>query len=747
MKKIITFFFLFYLSVIYPQSWKVMTEPQITGYLNDIYMVDDKEGWLVGNGGLIIHTTDGFQTFEVQVSNVPTKNLMKVFFVSKNEGWIGTDKGSLLKTIDGGKTWTESDFSKVKPANFGFSAFSSLYFVDKNLGFWVAGKSRNEFIFKTIDGGNSWSIKDSLIVTSGTSFWTDIRFYDSLKGVVVGDDKGVQKYTTNGGESWIAGDGVVYSPFRNSTVRYLSENELVCLGEGNEFNQLLLPIFKSTNGGKNWVEKTNPADKVYDRVKDIYFKDNLNGVAVGNNGFSKMFVYKTSDGGETWQASTANFSAGFIALEGYGNIVFALGTNSHIFKSNNLGTTWTQLSIKSPASFTDLAFVGKNGFAINLNGDFYFSNNDGVHWQMISTTGIWNAGALNFVNETTGILLKENRHILKTTDRGITWTTVADPVKFSAQSKVGGLSMVNQNIGYAWLSQDVYANYYIYKTIDGGATWSQVYNDPAGAGYISGNLIFFSANQGIMAGPRFKVGNIFNYWLKVSTDGGTTWMDATIVGKPPNVVVNSFNDASLIDENTAVAVSNKAIYKTINKGLTWNYINHGVTETDSSFSSVAFQGQKGVILLSSGDILLTADGGATWIKNSDGRSKNLNNVAINSLGNPVFTSSNGYIHSYELISGIESCVDNITSNYLLFQNYPNPFNPTTRIEFSIPFESKIKLEVYDLLGQKVATLFNGIKPAGQFKFDFVAAHLSTGIYIYRLTTPTQILSRKMIFLK
>jgi hypothetical protein len=92
-------------------------------------------------------------------------------------------------------------------------------------------------------------------------------------------------------------------------------------------------------------------------------------------------------------------------------------------------------------------------------------------------------------------------------------------------------------------------------------------------------------------------------------------------------------------------------------------------------------------------------------------------------------------------------VDNITSNYLLFQNYPNPFNPTTRIEFSIPFESKIKLEVYDLLGQKVATLFNGIKPAGQFKFDFVAAHLSTGIYIYRLTTPTQILSRKMIFLK
>ncbi len=87
------------------------------------------------------------------------------------------------------------------------------------------------------------------------------------------------------------------------------------------------------------------------------------------------------------------------------------------------------------------------------------------------------------------------------------------------------------------------------------------------------------------------------------------------------------------------------------------------------------------------------------------------------------------------------------AEFALLQNYPNPFNPVTTIEFSTPKTSKIKLEVFDLLGRKVSVLINGVSNAGNHSITFNGAALSSGVYIYRLSTPQQIISRKMILMK
>ncbi len=97
-------------------------------------------------------------------------------------------------------------------------------------------------------------------------------------------------------------------------------------------------------------------------------------------------------------------------------------------------------------------------------------------------------------------------------------------------------------------------------------------------------------------------------------------------------------------------------------------------------------------------------------------------------------------------------VDNQKSmpkEYALDQNYPNPFNPSTMISFSLPKADRVRLEVFNVLGQKVATLVDADQPAGVHAVKFDGTNLSSGIYLYRLVTEHsgKMFVRKMIFAK
>lgn len=74
----------------------------------------------------------------------------------------------------------------------------------------------------------------------------------------------------------------------------------------------------------------------------------------------------------------------------------------------------------------------------------------------------------------------------------------------------------------------------------------------------------------------------------------------------------------------------------------------------------------------------------------------------------------------------------VPSEYTLSQNYPNPFNPSTSISYYLPAESKVKLSVYNSLGQEVAVLNNGTQPSGYHSVNFNASNLTSGIYFYAI---------------
>jgi hypothetical protein len=80
----------------------------------------------------------------------------------------------------------------------------------------------------------------------------------------------------------------------------------------------------------------------------------------------------------------------------------------------------------------------------------------------------------------------------------------------------------------------------------------------------------------------------------------------------------------------------------------------------------------------------------------------------------------------------ESPISVIPKEYKLYNNYPNPFNPSTTISYSLPEKAKVKIEIYNILGQKVTTLFESIEEAGNYKLTWNAFNQSSGIYICRL---------------
>ena len=117
---------------------------------------------------------------------------------------------------------------------------------------------------------------------------------------------------------------------------------------------------------------------------------------------------------------------------------------------------------------------------------------------------------------------------------------------------------------------------------------------------------------------------------------------------------------------------------------------------------------------------------------------------LNWYDKSVMAKWNAYRNGYV---GVESDNENLPSAYNLSQNYPNPFNPTTEINFSIPVAGNTKLEVYNILGQKVATLVNKKLNAGSHKYQFDASNLSSGLYVYRLQSNNFISTKKMMLLK
>ena len=106
------------------------------------------------------------------------------------------------------------------------------------------------------------------------------------------------------------------------------------------------------------------------------------------------------------------------------------------------------------------------------------------------------------------------------------------------------------------------------------------------------------------------------------------------------------------------------------------------------------------------------------------------------------------LQSFRAVTSVRDNSSSLTPKaFSLEQNYPNPFNPSTTINYSLPKAGNVKLNIYNILGSKVATIVNEYKTAGIYSVQFNGSNLSSGIYLYRLESGNYSYVKKFMLIK
>ena len=125
----------------------------------------------------------------------------------------------------------------------------------------------------------------------------------------------------------------------------------------------------------------------------------------------------------------------------------------------------------------------------------------------------------------------------------------------------------------------------------------------------------------------------------------------------------------------------------------------------------------------------------------------LKDVLNGTMFNATISDNGSVVISNENVTSVEVSSNILPEKITLSQNYPNPFNPATKISFTIPAESRVKLSVFNVLGELVSVPVDAVLAAGEHAVEFNADNLASGTYIYRLSSGDASLTRKMIILK
>ncbi len=271
----------------FSQSYWTKVNSPVSVNLRNCVFTDSMNGWAAGDDGVIIHTSNGGNTFVIQNSTIPYY-INDIFFLNNRLGWVVANEflfsgTTFLTTTDGGKVWT----SELFPDSL---FFRTVYFRDSLNGF--LGGLGGVF-YKTSDGGDSWTV--SIADTSEFSSFpvNRITFSTPMKGFACGgyiDVAGVIWKTIDGGLNWSAGG---YSPEPFYDIYVKDSNNIISSGGDFEYG---VQISKTSDAGGTWIYESL---KLFGQAESIDFRTPSEAwMALG---FASSWAV-SYDSGNTWKS-------------------------------------------------------------------------------------------------------------------------------------------------------------------------------------------------------------------------------------------------------------------------------------------------------------------------------------------------------------------------------------------------------------------------------------------------------------
>lgn len=367
-----------------------------------------------------------------------------------------------------------------------------------------------------------------------------------------------------------------------------------------------------------------------------------------------------------------------------------------------------------------------------MDGGIFRSTDDGETW-IHSSTGLTSDRVASLAADSTNIFAgtaSESGGVFRSTDEGRTWSLTG-----LNHREVGALA-VSDKIALAGVLPNMLGTTYtggLFISTNDGLSWTQSINSGqswTSSVVVSDSVIFATDESGA---------EIF-----ISTDNGGSWTSQSVF---------TFGGRSIavIGQDVYVgALVRFGGYRSTDEGKSWTYVG-----SDGPNLVVTALLAEDNILFAAYPLYFSRDAGLTWTESDLGLKDNDYITSLTAKDNYLFAgSNNGQVWKVSIPAIITAVRENRTSvpsKFALAQNYPDPFNPATTISFDLNERSVVRLEIYNLLGQKVVVRNLGLESAGTYQEKLDMSRYASGVYIYRIVAVgvdghTFIATKKMVFL-
>jgi photosystem II stability/assembly factor-like uncharacterized protein len=586
-------------------------------------------------------------------------------------------------------------------------------------------------IMKSTDKGDTWEV----LKTGICEIIVKLFFVNSKTGWAVTYDSNKLYKTNDGGASWQVISKINYSGMIPD-IAFINDSTGYFTGGYNS-------MMHTHNGGIIW-DTLNITNTIWSGTSSIYFPDEKNGFVAVNS--SKL--YKTSDYGNTWQNTNADYSfcniSKIFALDSLRLFVVGSETvydhqSGFLTISSGGGKYWHKTYFDKPVQ--DVYFKNTIDGAVIKESKIMLTTDGGFNWVETNIP----ASAIAFFNDdTTALAVGGSNMIRRTKNFWKSYTNVTPSVATSCLNSVSPLDSLNvvacgdngtivitSDGGKSWesintfhspnLSDILYLDKhnilacgesYVLNSSDGGNIW---YKDSLNASWLS-DIEYVNDTLIYAAGSDFGTAVLFS-----SKDKGNTWKSLKIFESSTTIEKVKFSN-----KNLGWLIFNNKIYKTTDSGFSWKEIQGvntssmaGATKGDTAWftcmnsvlittdAGISWNQYKmfdygntifstycismknsleGTVGLYDGRIYETDDGGKSWTNVEQLTSMPIYDLKYVNDNTAWAVGDGGLILKY---SETKTDVKNtnqteVQYSFRLAQNYPNPFNPNTTIQFSIP---------------------------------------------------------------